>query len=94
MCRSSIATCGLHCCNKFGKTPGVYFDAARVDGTDGVPLLVQSVPPGRVMFGSHAPFLIPEAALIRVHESAVLDEASLRAVLAENGEHFFGNTTV
>lgn len=65
-------------------TPGVYFDTARVEGTDGVPKLVQSVPPGRVMFGSHSPFLIPEAALIRVHESAILDDASLRAVLYEN----------
>jgi predicted TIM-barrel fold metal-dependent hydrolase len=78
---------------QLGETPGVFFDTARVDGTDGVPLLVQSVPPGRVMFGSHAPFLIPEAALIRVHESGVLDEASLRAVLSENAEQFSGNAT-
>lgn len=71
---------------RLAETPGVFFDTARVEGTDGVPRLVQSVPAGRVMFGTHAPFLIPEAALIRVHESAKLDEAALRAVLSENAE--------
>ena len=78
---------------QLGETPGMFFDMSRVDGTDGVPQLVQSVPPGRVMFGSHAPFLIPEAALIRVHESGVLDDASLRAVLSENAGQLLGNTT-
>ena len=79
---------------QLGETPGVFFDTARVDGTDGVPQLVQSVPPGRVMFGSHAPFLIPEAALIRVHESGILEEASLWTVLSENAGQLFGNTAV
>ena len=79
---------------QLGETPGIFFDTARVDGTDGVPQVVQSVPPGRVMFGSHAPFLIPEAALIRVHESMVLDEALMRAVLSENAAHLIGNTSV
>lgn len=78
---------------QLGECPGVFFDTARVDGTDGVPKLVQSVPPGRVLYGSHSPFLIPEAALIRVHESDVLDEASLQAVLSENAEHMAGKMT-
>lgn len=77
--------------SQLGETPGVFFDTSRVDGTDGVPKLVQSVPPGRVLFGSHAPFLIPEAALIRVHESGTIEEASLRAVLAGNAEQFSGS---
>ena len=67
-------------------TPGVYFDTARVEATDGVPQLVKAVPPGRVLFGTHAPFLIPEAALIRTHESGLLDESALRAVLAGNAD--------
>ena len=79
---------------QLAETPGVYFDTSRVDGTDGVPQLVLNVLPGRVLFGSHAPFLIPEAALIRVHESGVLDEASLRALLSENARQLFGNATV
>jgi predicted TIM-barrel fold metal-dependent hydrolase len=75
---------------KLANVPGVYFDTARVDGTDGVPKLVGRVPHGRVMFGSHAPFLIPEAALIRVHESSELGEESLRALLSENAAQAFG----
>ena len=71
------------------QAPGVYFDTARVDGTDGVPKLVERVPKGRVMFGTHAPFLIPEAALIRVHESGQLDEPALRSVLSGNARGVF-----
>ena len=78
---------------QLGESPGVFFDTARVDGTDGVPKLVQSVPAGRVLYGSHAPFLIPEAALIRVHESEVLDAASLQAVYSRNAEHMAGEIT-
>ena len=59
-------------------------DTALVDGTDAVATLVKTFGPERVLFGSHAPFLIPEAALLRVHE-ADLGEADLRAVLRENG---------
>lgn len=75
------------------KTPGLYFDTARVEATDGVPNLVKRLPPGRVLFGSHAPFLIPEAALIRVHESGQLDEAALREVLSQNAERVLENIT-
>jgi len=69
---------------RLAAAPGIYFDTARVEGTDGVPTLVNSLPRGRVLFGSHAPFLIPEASLIRVHESGILDDAGLSAVLSEN----------
>ena len=72
-----------------GKCAGVFFDTARVDGTDGIPQLIARLPTGRVLFGSHAPFLIPEAALIRVHESDILDEAGLRSVLSENAKQAF-----
>lgn len=64
--------------------PGLYFDTARVEGTDSVPALVRSVPRGRVLFGSHAPFLNPEAALIRTHESGLLSDGDLSAVLSGN----------
>jgi predicted TIM-barrel fold metal-dependent hydrolase len=72
---------------------GIFFDTARVDGTDGVPSLLNSVPRGRVLFGSHAPFLIPEAALIRVHESGRLDQSSLAAVLSGNARSVLGEST-
>ncbi len=72
--------------DQLAKVPGIYFDTARVDGTDGVPRLLEQVPAGRALFGTHAPFLIPEAALIRVHESSGLDEKTLRSLLSENAE--------
>ena len=71
---------------QIAELPGIYFDTARVEGTDGVPSLVESVKPDRVLFGSHSPFLIPEAALIRTHESGQLDHAALNAVLSRNAE--------
>jgi len=72
--------------------PGLYWDTARLEGTAGVPNLVRSVPTGRVLFGSHAPFLIPEAALIRVHESDQLDELQLQAVYRDNAAQFLERT--
>jgi len=76
---------------KFTKKAGILFDTARAEGTDGVPQLVEAVGKQRVMFGSHAPFLIPEAALIRVHESSRLPESSLKPVLAANARLLVGN---
>lgn len=75
---------------KLAKTPGIFFDTARAEGTDGVPQLVEKVGKDRVLFGSHAPFLIPEAALIRVHESSRLSESSLRTVLTANARRLAG----
>ena len=65
---------------------GLYFDVARVEGTDGVPKLVESLPAGQVLFGTHAPFLIPEAALIRLHESSLLSSEKLQDVLGNNAQ--------
>jgi predicted TIM-barrel fold metal-dependent hydrolase len=75
-------------------TPSVCFDTARVEGTDGVPMLVNSLPPGRVLFGSHSPFLIPEASLIRVHESETLNDAGLQAVLSDNAKQVLGRNSL
>jgi len=74
---------------RLAKATDVMFDTARVDATDGIPKLVRTLPAGRVLFGTHAPFLIPEAALIRVHESGELDDKALRAVYADNADSAF-----
>ena len=66
-------------------TPNVYFDMSRVNATDGVALVIRSVPAGRVVFGTHAPFLIYEAAMIKVYESD-LTEDETTAVLHRNAE--------
>lgn len=80
--------------NKLSKIPGIFFDTARVESTDGVPALVQRLPAGRVMFGTHAPFLIPEAALVRVDESNTLDSSSLQSVLSGNATQFLSVSKV
>ena len=72
---------------KLSNTPGISFDTARADATDGVSKLLRSLPSGRVLFGSHAPFLIPEAALIRVAEARLTDN-ELRSVLRANAENY------
>ncbi|WP_417391016.1 amidohydrolase family protein [Gimesia sp.] len=74
--------------NKLSQAPGIYFDTARVESTDGVPVLRERLPAGRVLFGSHAPFLIPEAALVRVYESSILETADLKSVLTDNATQF------
>lgn len=70
---------------ELAQSPGVLFDTARVEGTGGIAALIRSLPPNRVLFGSHAPFLIPEAALIRASESD-LTAAELRGLLWESAE--------
>ena len=70
---------------KLATTPGIILDTARVEATDGIASLLRSVPPGRIMFGTHAPFLIPEAALIRIHESHPGEE-ELAALLSDTAE--------
>jgi len=72
----------------------VTLDTARVDGTDAIPQLVKAVGQERVLFGSHSPFLIPEAAMIRVHESQQLDTASLSAIYRDNALQFAAGESI
>jgi predicted TIM-barrel fold metal-dependent hydrolase len=75
----------------FASTPGVFFDMARVEGTDGVAKFVRGAPAGRVVFGSHAPFFIYESALIKVYESE-LTEAESRALFEQNATRLLSYT--
>ena len=79
--------------DQLAQTPGIYFDTARVDGTDGIPALMNHLPAGRLLFGSHAPFLIPQAALIRTHESGLLSAEQLRMLLESNAARFLDKAT-
>jgi predicted TIM-barrel fold metal-dependent hydrolase len=73
--------------SNLAKMSGVFFDTSRLEGSDGVLQLLRSVPIERVMLGTGAPFLIPEAALIRVYESE-LDAEMLRPLLFENSHRY------
>ncbi|MCA8997982.1 MAG: hypothetical protein KDA80_13380 [Planctomycetaceae bacterium] len=68
--------------------PNLAFDVSRTDGTDAVPMLCKILGVERLLFGSHTPFLVPEAAMIRVHESELLSSEDLRQVYAKNAERW------
>jgi predicted TIM-barrel fold metal-dependent hydrolase len=67
--------------------PNLSVDTALADGTDAVATLVKTFGAERVLFGTHAPFLIPEAALVRVHE-ADLAEGELSSVMRHSADRW------
>jgi len=75
---------------KLAAIPGIFFETSRVDGTDGIAQLLQTVSADRVMVGTHAPFFIPEAVLIRIVESN-LSEDDLRLLLSDNAKELREN---
>ncbi len=71
---------------ELARQPSLWFDIARTEATDGVTRLVRLAGAERILFGSHAPFLIPEAALIRVEEGLLtgLQASEAEALLFTN----------
>ncbi len=71
----------------------LWFDTARTEGTAGVLRLVEWAGREKVMLGSHAPFFIPEAALIRVEEAllAGLETTAADALLRENARRLLAS---
>lgn len=65
----------------------VYFDTARLDQTDALASVMQTAAAERVMLGSHAPLLIPEAVLIRLDEHPI-DDAAIQRVTWRNAAAF------
>ena len=70
----------------------LYFDTARVDGTDGLKQISHHVPEDRLLFGTHAPFLIPEASIIRILESGIHTQA-IDKILYRNAAHLTPHMT-
>jgi hypothetical protein len=75
------------------KTSGVCFDMSRVNATDGIARVMRTLPADRAIFGTHAPFLIYEAAMIKVYESN-LTEAETSAILYRNAAALISKTRV
>jgi hypothetical protein len=62
---------------------GVSFDCAMLEGVAGLETLLEKLPAERLCFGSHAPFFYPEAAKLKLQESALSAEQR-RAVCEMN----------
>lgn len=58
---------------QLAETPGVWFDVGRVEATDGVARLMRSGAGERAVFGTHAPFLVYESAMIRAYEAGLTE---------------------
>lgn len=71
----------------FASIPRLTLDTSRVDGTDGVATLMNAIGVDRVLYGTHSPFLIPEAACIRMLETGITG-AEVKTIMQENAEHF------
>ena len=71
----------------FASIPRLTVDTSRVDGTDGVATLANAIGIDRVLYGSHSPFLIPEAACIRMIETGI-PGAEVKTIMQKNAEHF------
>ncbi len=65
------------------KSGQVYFDIAMVEGVGGIMSLLNSIPAGRLLFGSHAPFFYFEAAALKLRES-ILSLENLEAISRAN----------
>lgn len=70
--------------------PQIHFDTARIDGTNGVANLARATSPQRVLLGTHNPFFIPEANLIKLYESD-LSDTELGQVMRANAMRLLGN---
>lgn len=60
-------------------TAGAHFEIATLEGVEGVAKLLVEIPPGRLHFGSHAPFFYFESAKLKLEESA-LDPGKIAAL--------------
>ena len=77
----------------------VVFDIANLEGTGSLGRLIEGkhwsiraqVPPGRLLFGSHAPFFPCEAALLRLFESP-LDREQMTAIMHDNARRLLEKT--
>lgn len=75
--------------DRLARRPGVFADTARIESVGGVGRAFHRLPPGRLVFGSHAPFFIHESAVLKVFEGGLtageieaLVDANPRALLA------------
>ncbi len=69
----------------------VCVEIAMLEGVGGVGNLLAQAPPGRVLFGSHAPLFCLESALLKLKESPIAGE-QLRAVRHDNARRLLARS--
>jgi len=63
----------------------VYVEIAMLEGVGGIANLLNTMPPDRLLFGSHFPFFVLESALLKMRESK-LTSAQVEAISHQNAE--------
>ena len=63
----------------------VYFEISMLEGVGGVARILDTIPPDRLLFGSHLPLYNLESAVLKLRESA-LGEKQLKAISNENAK--------
>ena len=63
----------------------IWFDIAMQEGMGGVAGLLRTVPPSRVLFGSHLPLFPLESAVLKMREAG-LDDRTRQAIEHENAQ--------
>jgi len=76
----SLRTSDIARCMEVGE---VYTDIAMLEGAAGIEHLLKDLPYDRCLFGTHAPFFYPEAALLKLRESE-LANFQQQALRSEN----------
>ena len=69
----------------------VCVEIAMLEGVGGVGNLLAQAPPGRVLFGSHAPLFCLESALLKLKESPIAGD-QLRAVRHDNARRLLARS--
>ena len=70
---------------KLQATRRVWFDISTLEGMAGIERMLQQFPADRLVLGSHAPFYIPESALLKLKESRLTD-AQFNAISFKNAQ--------
>jgi uncharacterized protein len=86
---NSMATLQDRDLKALGAVDRVWFEISMREGVGGVAKLIQTVPPSRVLFGSHLPLFSLESAVFKMKEAG-LDDDQRRAIEYKNAQQLLG----